>query len=251
MTETDAGFTYVFTSTIPANYDKNATTVVGMQTSRDNRAQIANATFAFVPAGGTPDVRQVVTTDACNQCHDPLRAHGARVEVAYCVLCHSPQSTDVNSGNTVDMKVMTHKIHKGASLPSVQAGKPYFIGSSNSDFSNAAFPQEIRNCTTCHKPGAKNADNWKTAPSRAACGACHDDINWDTGKSTTGGKDHLGGPQKDDKTCKGCHPADSGKEFDIAVLGAHVVPERSTQLAGLNLAITGVTNHAAGQAPTG
>jgi len=250
VAETDTGFTYVFSSTIPANFDKSATTVVGAQTSRDNRGSVANATFAFVPAGGTPNVREVVKTDACNQCHDPLRVHGARVEVGYCTTCHSPQSTDVHSGNTVDMKVMTHKIHKGASLPSVIAGKPYFIGSSNTDFSNVGFPQEIRNCTTCHQPGTKNADNWKTVPSRAACGSCHDDIDWATGKSTTGGKAHVGGPQTNDTACKTCHPPDSGKEFDASILGAHVIPNDSKQLRGVKFAIVGVADTKPGQKPT-
>jgi OmcA/MtrC family decaheme c-type cytochrome len=145
---------------------------------------------------------------------------------------------------------MAHKIHKGDTLPSVVAGKPYFIGSSNSNFSDVAFPQDIRNCTTCHKAGATNADNWKTAPSRAACGSCHDDINWETGKSTTGGKDHLGGAQKDDKACKACHPADSGKEFDASVVGAHVIPNNSKQLRGVKFAITSVADTKPGQKPT-
>lgn len=250
VTETDTGFTYVFTNTIPADYDKTATTVVGMQTSRNNRADVANTTFAFVPAGGTPNVREVVKTAACNECHDPLVVHGARVEVGYCVLCHNPKTVDVNSGLTVDMKVMTHKIHKGGSLPSVIAGKPYFINSSSADFSKAAFPQEIRNCTTCHAAGAKNADNWKTAPSRAACGACHDDIDWATGKSTTGGKAHVGGAQANDVACKTCHVPDSGKEFDASVVGAHVIPNDSKQLRGVKFAIVSVADSKPGQKPT-
>jgi OmcA/MtrC family decaheme c-type cytochrome len=244
VVETDAGFTYVFSNTIPANYDKNATTVVGAQTSRDNRAAVANATFAFVPAGSPPNVREVVKTDACNQCHDPLQAHGARVEVGYCVTCHSPQTTDVQSGNIVDFKVMVHKIHRGSNLPSVQAGKPYFIGSSSTDFSNVSFPQEIRNCTTCHQPGTKNADNWKTAPSAAACGSCHDDVNFKTGDK------HPGGPQANDTACKGCHPADSGKEFDASIVGAHVIPNDSKQLRGVKFAIVSVSDTKPGQKPT-
>jgi len=250
VTETATGFTYVFSNTIPANFDKNATTVVGMQTSRNSRADVANATYAFIPSGtGTPAVRQVVNTDACNQCHDPLKAHGARVDTNYCVLCHSPQSTDVNSGNTVDFKVMVHKIHKASSLPSVTVGKkPYFVNSVN--FSDVTFPQDTRNCTTCHQPGTKNADNWKTQPSRAACGSCHDDIDWTTGKSTTGGKDHLAGPQPNDNACKGCHQPDSGKEFDASVVGAHVIPDASKQLRGVKFTIVSVADTKPGQAPT-
>jgi OmcA/MtrC family decaheme c-type cytochrome len=244
LTETDAGMTYVFTNTLPANFDKAATTVVGGQTSRNARADVANATFGFVPAGGTPAVREVVKTDACNSCHDPLKVHGARVEVAYCVLCHNSQTTDVNSGNTVDMTVMTHKIHRGASLPSVAAGKPYFIASSSADFSGAGFPQDIRNCTTCHQPGAANADNWKTAPSAAACGSCHDTVNFKTGAG------HKAGAQANDAACKSCHPADSGKEFDASVVGAHVIPNDSKQLRGVKFAIVSVSDTKPGQNPT-
>lgn len=244
VTETAAGFTYTFSNTLPANFDKNATTVVGMQTSRNNRADVANATFAFIPSGsGTPAVRQVVATDACNQCHDPLKAHGARIDTNYCVLCHSPQSTDVNSGNPIDLKVMAHKIHKASSLPSVTVDKkPYFINTS--DFSDVTFPQDVRNCTTCHQPGTKNADNWKTQPSRAACGSCHDNIDW------TSGKNHPAGPQANDNTCKGCHQPDSGKEFDASVVGAHVIPNDSKQLRGVKFAIVGVSDTKPGQKPT-
>lgn len=242
LTETDTGFTYVFTNTLPANYDKTATTVVGLQTSRGNRAVAANATYAFVPTGGNPTVREVVKTEACNQCHDPLKAHGARVETAYCVLCHSPQSTDVNSGNTVDFKFMVHKIHTGKDLPSVVAGKPYFVNTA--DFSNVGFPQETRNCTTCHMPGTKNADNWKTAPSAVACGSCHEDVDFKTGKN------HPGGPQTNDVACKACHTPDSGKEFDVSVVGAHVIPNDSKQLRGVKFAIVSVADTKPGQKPT-
>ena len=184
----------------------------------------------------------MVKTDACNQCHDPLTAHGARVDTAYCVLCHSPQSTDVNSGGTVDFKVMVHKIHRGSSLPSVVGGKPFFVNTA--DFSDVGFPQEIRNCTTCHQPGTTNADNWKTAPSRAACGSCHDNIDWTTGKN------HPAGPQANDNACKGCHQPDSGKEFDASIVGAHVIPNDSKQLRGVKFAIAGVTDTQPGQKPT-
>ena len=243
-------YTYTFKTVLPADYDKNATTRVVYQATSDNRTTVANATFDFVPAGGAVKVtRQGVATENCNKCHDPLTAHGARRDTKLCVVCHTPQNVDPETGNVLDLKVMVHKIHRGANLPSVAAGKPYMIGGPTHDFSDVGFPQDVRNCTTCHS-NAPNADNWKTNPSRAACGSCHDNIDWTTGKSTTAGKpDHAGGPQTSDATCKSCHVPDSGKEFDASIVGAHTIPVNSKELKGIVLNLK-AASFKAGQAPT-
>jgi OmcA/MtrC family decaheme c-type cytochrome len=227
-------YTYTLKTALPAGYDKNATTRVMYQASRNSVASVANATFDFVPAGTPVTVtRQVVATDNCNKCHDPLAVHGgSRRDTKMCVICHTPQNVDPASGNVVDFKVYIHKIHDDSNLPSVKAGKIFNVGST--DFSGIVWPQDIRNCTTCHS-NAPNADNYKTNPSRAACGACHDQIDWTTGKSTIAGQpDHAAGPQADDKNCKVCHIPDSGKEFDASIVGAHTIPAKSKQLKGIN-----------------
>ncbi|MDO8715334.1 MAG: OmcA/MtrC family decaheme c-type cytochrome, partial [Dehalococcoidales bacterium] len=121
---------------------------------------------------------------------------------------------------------------------------------------------DVRTCTTCHGAPpvgmkaedyaklAPNADNYKTKPSAAACGSCHDNINFTTGKSTIAGKrDHPGGPQANDNNCAACHVADSGKEFDASVVGAHTIPDVSKQLKGLKVEIVRVTNTSPGQFP--
>lgn len=171
----------------------------------------SNATYDFVPAGGTvATTRDIVQTAKCNECHKQLVAHGSRVETKLCVTCHNPGSWVAGTPNTpVDFKVMIHKIHRGEELPSVVAGTPYKIG--NSDFSDVVFPQDIRNCTKCHD-GAVTAqgNNWQTQPSLAACGSCHDNINFSTlgvpfGTDPNG---HPGGDvstMTDSSQCLGCH----------------------------------------------
>ncbi|MBI4296076.1 MAG: OmcA/MtrC family decaheme c-type cytochrome [Chloroflexi bacterium] len=270
----NGAFTYTFSTVLPEGYDRNATHRVAGVMTRATRTFAANPTLTFVPAGGDVKLtRQVVTKESCNQCHDPLQAHGSsRRDPALCVTCHTSQNTDPETGNVVEFKQMVHKIHRGASLPSVVDKKPYLIVGFNQnvfDFSKVVFPQfgagigDTRNCTTCHGAPpvgmkaedyaklAPNADNWKNNPSRAACGACHDNIDFATGKSTIAGRrDHPGGPQPNDAACKSCHVADSGKEFDVSVVGAHAIPLQSKQLKGVNVAIVRATNTGPGQKPT-
>jgi OmcA/MtrC family decaheme c-type cytochrome len=193
-----------------------------------------------------------------------------------CILCHNPSNTDPYTGNSLDFKIFIHKIHMGANLPSVNggplnilgtsgssattatgatqsprpagyvpAGVPYQIGGggqSVSDLSTVVWPQDVRNCATCHENGTQS-DNYKNNPSRAACGSCHDDVNFDTGAN------HAGVVQADDSKCVTCHGADSGLEFDLSVVGAHTIPTNSRQLAGLNVKILQLTNTNPGNNP--
>jgi len=110
------------------------------------------------------------------------------------------------------------------------------------DFSSIVLPQDVRNCTTCHQK-ATQADNWMNNPSRAACGSCHDNVNF------VSGQNHQGGIQLDDTQCNVCHPANTGLEFDLSVAGIHTMPWKSKQLKGLNLTITGITNTKPGSHP--
>jgi OmcA/MtrC family decaheme c-type cytochrome len=249
----DGSYTYTFGTTLPSGYDGSATTTLGIYATRDLTAYglsryISNELKDFIPAGGTlTKVRDVVRTASCNSCHDPLSAHGgARQKVELCVLCHTPQTKDPDTGNTVDMKVMTHKIHRGAGLPSVRAGKPYRIigfGQGVNDYSTVEFPQDIRNCQTCHQDSVQ-VNNWLLNPSRETCGSCHDDINWETGAN------HAAGAQADDAKCATCHTPEGEFEYDASIKGAHIAEYRSTQLRNPKFEILGVTNGGAGQKPT-
>jgi len=253
---TSGTWDYTFGTKLPLTYDRTATHSIGMQAERDLSAFgyptmfTSNDVYTFVPNGSAvTNTRDVVNEAACNGCHDPLNAHGSpgpRTLMSFCVLCHTPQSTNPDTNNTVDMKVFIHKIHMGSSLPSVKAGGKYFVVHRGSvkDYSTVVFPQDTRNCTTCHANGPKQADNWKTNPSRAVCGSCHDDVNFATGAN------HINLVQADDNQCKQCHSSKGVADFDPAIPNAHVVPAHSTSLPGLVLQVQKVANATAGVAPT-
>lgn len=242
---------YRFGTTLPEDFDRTRTHTLHIYGNRNlltiiNKRYIANVEYDFRPDGGAvTEVWQAMTDGTCNTCHDPLALHGGqRVSVKGCVTCHSPQTTDPDTGNTVDMKVMIHKIHRGANLPSVLAGTPYIIiGNQQSvhDYSHVVHPQDIRNCTTCHPASSPEGDIWYTRPTRAACGSCHDHVDWVTGEN------HIAGPQFDDSACASCHQPEGEFEFDASIKGAHTIPRKSTQLAGLNLEILSVTNAVPGE----
>ena len=145
-------------------------------------------------------------TPACNKCHNPLSAHGGSRQDAQALRPLPPAADDdPDTGNTVDFKVMVHKIHRGSEPRRASRPGPrtYIIGNSQSvhDFSNVVFPQDIRNCVRCHAPEATQSNVWYTFPSRAACASCHDNIDWVTGAN------HPAGPQADDTQCAQLPPA--------------------------------------------
>lgn len=221
-------FVYSFKMALPANYDKKATHVVGGELTRENRKSVANPLYEFVPAGGRVKVRRVVVeTGSCNNCHDPLKAHGGlRQETGYCALCHTSQLTDPETGENLDFKVLAHKIHRGKNLPTVKSGNPYLVvgfRQSVFDFSTIGLPQDIRNCKTCHT--GPQAANWMNFPATAPCTSCHDHVDLKSGKN------HPAGPMADG-TCVGCHQP-QGPEFGPSVSGAHTIPHKSQQVSGV------------------
>lgn len=248
-------YTYTFNTRAPKGFDAAATHAIGVTATRnlsafgtfDTAAQAGNDAFTFVPNGSPVKVtRAVVATAACNNCHNPLIGHGgSRISTDLCIMCHTPQTTNPDTGLTMDFKVLIHKIHKGSSLPSVIAGTPYRVWHRGawSDFSTVVFPQDTRNCTKCHADGPAQADNWKTNPTRAACGSCHDNVDF------VSGRNHVSLPQPDDTQCKTCHAIPQVTDFDASITGAHVIPANSASLAGVVLKVVSVANATPGVSP--
>jgi OmcA/MtrC family decaheme c-type cytochrome len=206
-------------------------------------------TVAAAAAAGTPlYTREVVSLKECDACHARLEMHGgARNDVQYCVLCHNGGSVDSGSGNVVDLRFMVHKIHAGKNLPSVKAwlatqpagtlasampalpGKGFAIfgsGATAATFNDISFPQDIRNCTTCHNPadaGTPDAHNYADFAYTRTCGACHDTMDMVAHTNTAiGGGSALATVAEADATCMnaGCHA--SGTTGVAAVGGGTV-----------------------------
>jgi OmcA/MtrC family decaheme c-type cytochrome len=223
-----------------------------------------NAIFDFIPATGKalaatdPGQRLIVDKLSCNECHGKLGGipgtesatfhGGSRYDPKFCVVCHTDQrkfgrtntastnnvftgSTNVADGVTIgDFPVLIHRVHKGELL--VKQGYDY----AGVKLNETRYPQDIRNCTKCHDDTAPKvapqAANFKNVPSRLACGACHDGINFATGQGVTNAAfnqalingttavatNHIGGAQADDSKCALCHDATSiEKVYHVAV----------------------------------
>jgi OmcA/MtrC family decaheme c-type cytochrome len=239
------GGVYRYTlAAIPADaqVDRAATHTAGIWLTRHTAAGEAATssstdTVNFVPAGGTAARNEVVSLTACNQCHAPaVAAHDERLGATLCQTCHSPQSTDPDTGNTVNFKVMVHKIHRGGDLPSAQGatGTPYtivgFRPPGNTDPAGGVhvydqgFINDVRNCTLCHQ--GKDADRWKNNANLAACTSCHDNVRFDGSAPTpcalddalvlTGNCNHQTVGQT---ACNTCHSATAAS---IGVETVHV-----------------------------
>ena len=185
-----------------------------------------NPTFDFVPNQGAgpytfATTRDIVTTDACNECHNPLgytpRFHGSRrVETKHCALCHNPnnalapQSADPGAPSVpIPFVNLVHGIHTGQDLLIFEDGE------NHGDFTEVHIPQDIRNCNKCHK--GPDGQNWNTRPSIEACGSCHTEVNFATGEGHAP-PINLAQPSNSGCAVAGCH-VPSGTT--LAIIDAH------------------------------
>lgn len=284
----DGTYQYTFARNITNDadipYDATLTHRVGYEIRGLAPAQ--NAIYTFQPSSGAIDgifSREIVDNDTCNACHDQLAFHGgARFDTRYCVMCHSPTTFDAQSGRTVDFKVMIHKIHRGSELPSVQPaalppgvtdgviglGLTYGIYGRNNqlfDFTDIVFPQDHRNCTTCHEEtdaDTPEASNYRITVNSAPCGACHDattqqivggvpqgsppvSINFQTGQGHSAANLAV-----QDQDCVTCHGPDATINNGLLrTAKVHEIPEKIAAQK-FKYSVVSATNTAPGQLPT-
>ena len=162
---------------------------VGEDEPSTERDYAENPMMAFTVSGNsTVERRQVVDDAKCEACHLNLSLHGNnRHDVTYCSTCHTPDRLDIaDVPESVHMKWMIHKIHRGAEL---ENGYVVIRSRGTYDFSNIHFTGDLRNCDACHVNGSQNVPTpdgalptitnnaWWTPmqPDSAACLSCHDD----------------------------------------------------------------------------
>ncbi|NOT29613.1 MAG: hypothetical protein HOP15_04090 [Planctomycetes bacterium] len=202
----------------------------------ESKRDADNATIDFVLGNsGVAEPRQVVKLENCNRCHEQLRIHGGRREDAtMCVLCHTAGAEDKNNpavaggtpGVAIDFKVMIHKLHTGAHLPSVlgvatnpdgsrsyaATPVPYQIaGNSAHDYSEVAFPAWPHGLIATPRDQGYSAlsaldkvteDKLRTGPSN--CAVCHGDPDGDGPLvEPTQGALHRTEPSR--QACGSCH----------------------------------------------
>lgn len=135
--------------------------------------------------GNLLSAHSVVDRASCNDCHQNFAQHGGnRVEPQYCVMCHNPGSSDFETGNPIDFKLMVHKFHMGKRLTQDYAVRSAIARKTDAGtgaVSGVLYPQDQRNCVKCHDGSAgashktAQGDNWLNKASKNACWSCHDD----------------------------------------------------------------------------
>lgn len=120
---------------------------------------VGNTVYDFLYGDAdTVEPRAVVQTANCSQCHDSLQQHteglpggGIMRDTRTCVTCHVAGAEDINDplvgggtpGASIEFKVMIHKIHNSANLPSQLGIETNPDGSRN--YNAAREPYELVN----------------------------------------------------------------------------------------------------------
>jgi hypothetical protein len=135
--------------------------------------------------------------------------------------------------------------HEGGIVPPPNSGQPGQGG--------VTPPKGGAACGSTGNPGcnpdlapwpAASVDYWSAHPSRAACGACHDNVDFATGAN------HVNLPEIDDSQCADCHILQGELPFDASIVGAHTIAQYAPGVPGVVFSLVSVANGMAGQSPT-
>lgn len=141
---------------------------------------ITNQHFDWSDSGEPAYTRNLIAIETCNTCHNDLAFHGPSGfekynEIETCVTCHNADKVS-NPDNIFPQ--MIHAKHL------------------------TGFPGELANCQTCHVADEALSENmnWARVPGMEACGSCHTNIDFPSGKGHPA--------QTDNSNCVACHNSD-------------------------------------------
>lgn len=205
------------------SFEPNLTHRVGMEirSASVSGQSIPNSatydtSFDILPATGEFEgisTRRIAVQEDCAACHgrrEDFAFHGgARKDINQCVSCHQPEF-ESSTGDSIDFTVMVHKIHAGTSL-----SEPYELcgfacrrfGAAPVSFNEVTYPQDLKNCQTCHDPANPETPEADWVDNRATamvCASCHDNLTFDETGLTNENRNHIGLAQPD-STCVACH----------------------------------------------
>ena len=258
--------TYVFnyttdvtavTDPVAVAWEPGFTTRAGLEIRITGAINPDNPTFTFVPDGGAGSgSREIVALQSCNNCHQRLSIHGSgRFTTDYCVTCHNDGTRDPDAGESVSMAYMAHSIH-GSEVRAAQDTPYIVIGRSVHDYSEVTYPQNVRECQSCHNQAASpDGDDWATTVNALACGGCHVsrlvEVATDpvTAVGTYAIRHVVNNVTTDfeDGACLGCH--NNPVTFpDLVTAERHAIPELAAAL-DYQYNILDVTDTNVGQLP--
>ncbi|WP_129126617.1 OmcA/MtrC family decaheme c-type cytochrome [Geomonas oryzae] len=197
--------------------------------------------------------------------------HLDRVDTRYCAICHTSQraygraistaTSGAFTGNTYvtadvstadpstdeaqilgEFVTMVHKIHMGSNL--TLTGYSY----AGVHFNEVAYPQSAALCRKCHRADTAKeqavtpqGNNWRTMPSRKACGACHDNVHFSTGTITEGATTITHPVQLNDASCNACHTPTAITESHAQAIVTPLNPEAPAGLTSFTYDLAGAS----------
>jgi hypothetical protein len=145
---------------------------------------VAKTTFQVKQAA-----EELAVAANCGSCHQGPNGTGFILDfsrhykifdntaVDQCGACHDYQPQNAtgsgwSGGRPIAKRV--HGVHHGSELNYPLVTVDYSNGDPVAGREwDIEFPQDIRNCETCH-PAATTSGSWKTEPARLPCSGCHD-----------------------------------------------------------------------------
>ncbi|WP_211030964.1 OmcA/MtrC family decaheme c-type cytochrome [Shewanella sp. MMG014] len=211
----------------------------------DISTMLVNTTFDFDPTTGVnapaEDTRVLLTAEqSCYRCHtndlsadNSLLMHGnKRFDYEGCVMCHTSYSGDPETGVSIGMASLVHRIHKSDYLVIGYKGSVH-------DYSDLTYPGDMHQCQQCHiEDGAPQADFYQY-PGQETCLSCHEKYAPDTWNGTAVGlfHDRDAFPDAWAMSCSGCHP-DSNNPLGSAIFHNATVSVTDSLIEQYQFALT-------------